>query len=126
VEPHRVASSEDHPLKVAIVGPCTAGKSTLVTALKTAGYDARHVAQEHSYVPDLWQRFTKADVLIYLDVTYPVAQTRRKIDWGPERLEEQAGRLAHARKHCDLYLLTDELSEDSVFSQAVSFLSTWG
>ena len=103
--------SDSRPLKVAVVGPCTAGKSTLVTALNAAGYDAHHVAQEHSYVADLWQRFTKPDVLIYLDVTYPVAQTRREIFWGPERLVEQAGRLAHACEHCDLYILTDELSK---------------
>jgi deoxyadenosine/deoxycytidine kinase len=117
--------SEDRPLKVAVVGPCTAGKSTLVTALNTAGYDAHHVAQEHSYVRDLWQRFTKPDVLIYLDVTYPVAQKRRNIEWGPERLEEEAGRLAHAREYCDLYLLTDEIPAERVYSQVISFLSAW-
>jgi hypothetical protein len=63
--------------------------------------------------------------MIYLDVTYPVAQTRREIFWGPERLVEQAGRLAHAREHCDLYILTDELSSEHIFSEAISFLSTW-
>ncbi len=109
-------------LKVAVVGPCTSGKSTLVKALKEAGYDIRHVAQEHSYVPDMWQRFTKPDLLIYLDVTYQTAQQRRKIDWGPERLVEQAGRLAHARQHCDLYILTDDLTPDEVLNKVLALL----
>ncbi len=117
--------SETPPLKVAIVGPCTAGKSTLVAALNAAGYDAHHVAQEHSYVPDLWKRFTKPDILIYLDVTYPAVRKRRAISWGPERLIEESVRLAHAREHCDLYLMTDELSAEQVFAQVISILTTW-
>ena len=117
--------NQPRPLKVAVVGPCTAGKSTLVTALNEAGYDAHHVAQEHSYIPDLWKQFTKPDVLVYLDVTYPAAQQRRAISWGPERLEEEAIRLAHAREHCDLYVPTDDLSREQVLSQVIALLSSW-
>lgn len=110
-------------LKVAVVGPCTSGKSELVNALKEAGHNARHVAQEHSYVPDMWQRITKPDVLIYLDVTYETARQRRKIYWGPERLVEQAGRLAHARQHCDLYIPTDDLTPDEILDRVLALLA---
>jgi hypothetical protein len=113
-------------LTVAVVGPCTAGKSTLVGALREAGYNARHVAQEHSYVSDMWQRFVDPDVLIYLDVSYETARQRRRISWGPEWLTVQRRRLAHARQHCDLYLATDNLTAESVRAQVLEFLSDRG
>ena len=113
-------------IRVAVVGPCVSGKSELVRALKSAGYEARHVAQEHSYVPAMWQRIARPDLLIYLDVDYPTAKARRpRIQWGPERLQEQAQRLAHARRHCDLYLDTSSLSLGDVKAEALSLLEGW-
>jgi nicotinamide riboside kinase len=110
---------------VGIVGPCVSGKSTLAHALNAAGYEARAISQEHSYVPHMWQRITGPDVLIYLDVDYAAAKARRpRIDWGPERLVQQADRLAHARAHCDLYLDTSTLDEAGVATKILSFLST--
>ena len=119
--------SEDGPrrLTVAVVGPCAAGKSTLVPVLRRAGYNARHVAQEHSYVKDMWQRFARPDVLIYLDVSYEVACQRRALHWRPEDLAEQVERLSHARQHCDLYLHTDDLDIEQVLAQVVAFLEEW-
>lgn len=117
-----IMSSQKRP-RLAIVGPCVAGKSELVNALRDAGYEARHVAQEHSYVPEMWQRMAHPDALIYLDVDYPTAKARRpRIDWGPARLEEQAERLAHARQHCDLYIDTSTLSRDEVRRRVFHFL----
>jgi deoxyadenosine/deoxycytidine kinase len=116
--------SSQRPLRVAIVGPCTSGKSTLVAALRAAGYEARMPAQEHSYVAAMWQIMTKPDVLIYLDVTIEHARQRRQISWGADRLVEQAERLAHARQHADLYILTDTLTSDQVAARALDFLST--
>lgn len=114
---------EEGPLRVAVVGPCVSGKSEVVTALRAAGYDARHVAQEHSYAPRMWQQISQPDVLIYLDVDYPAARSRRPyITWGPERLQEQAGRLAHARDHCDLYIDTSSLSVEEVCDRVFAFL----
>jgi hypothetical protein len=113
------------PLRVAIVGPCTAGKSTLSARLKAAGYEARHVAQEHSYVPDMWQRITKPDVLIYLDVTFESAKVRRKIWWGADVIDVETERLRHARQHCDLYISTDQFTADEVASQVLDFLTHW-
>ncbi|MEZ4510794.1 MAG: hypothetical protein R3C62_02875 [Chloroflexota bacterium] len=111
------------PLRIAVVGPCSAGKSTLVSALREAGYDVRHVAQEHSYVPAMWQRVSNPDVLIYLDLSYATARARRPyIDGGPQRLAEQHRRLAHARKHCHLYVNTNALTPRQVQEQVLHFL----
>jgi nicotinamide riboside kinase len=110
-------------LTVAVVGPCAAGKSTLVDALREAGFNARHVAQEHSYVPDMWQRIVHPDALIYLDVSYETARQRRFISGGPEWLVVQRRRLAHARQHCDLYIPTDRLTAEAVLAQVLDFLS---
>ncbi len=69
-------NQEDRPL-IAVVGPCASGKSMLVEHLQQRGYNAREVNQEHSYVPTMWQRFTKPDLLIYLDVSQETASERR-------------------------------------------------
>lgn len=116
-------TDKQRPLRVGVVGPCTAGKSTLIHVLRDAGYEARHIAQEHSYVPDMWKRLTNPDVLVYLDVKFESAQKRRKIWWGAERLDEQAERLAHARTHCDFYLLTDPLTPQEVAEKVLNFLT---
>jgi len=116
----------DTPLRIAVVGPCSAGKSTLMPALRDAGYDARHPAQEHSYAPTMWQRISNPDILIYLDLSYEDARARRPhIDGGPRRLEEQHRRLAHARKHCDYYLDTSGLSPKEVREAVFVFLDKY-
>ncbi len=110
-------------LLIAIVGPCASGKSTLAKALRQAGYQVRQPAQEHSYVPAMWQRLTQPDLLIYLDVDYSASLQRRPhIDYGPERLAEQHQRLAHARQHCDLYLDTSPLTPQEIFQEVDIFL----
>ena len=111
------------PLRVAVVGPCASGKSTLVAALKAAGYDARHPAQEHSFVKDMWQRLVDPDVLIYLDVSHEAYRQRRpKDDAGPEYLEMQRARLAHAREYANLVVDTSELAAEAVAAQVMSLL----
>ncbi len=42
-------------MRVVIVGPCASGKSVLVEGLTRLGYDAQACAQEHSYLPTMWQ-----------------------------------------------------------------------
>lgn len=112
------------PLRVAVVGPCASGKSTLVAALRAAGYEARHPAQEHSYVKDMWQRLVDPDVLIYLDVSHEVYRQRRPTDdAGPEYLEMQRARLAHARVHADLVVDTSRMTAEAVWIVVESFLS---
>lgn len=110
------------PLRVAVVGPCASGKSTLVAALKAAGYDARHPAQEHSYVKDMWKRLVDPDVLIYLDINYQALLSRRPNFGEPEYLEREKERLGHARAHADLVIDTSGMEPETVKLQALSFL----
>jgi len=100
-------------LTIVVTGVCTAGKSTLIESLKKHGLDARHVAQEHSCVPQLWKH-SNPDFLVVLDCSYEAAQKRRDISWTRERIDGQRKCLADAIANCDLYLNTDNLSEDEV------------
>ena len=109
-------------LVVGVVGPCASGKTTLIHGLSALGYNAKHIAQEHSYVSDMWQRISKPDILIYLDVSYPLTIVRRKMDWSIDEYYEQIRRLNHARQHADFYVQTDQLSIDDVFSSVFDFI----
>lgn len=112
------------PLRVAVVGPCASGKSTLIAALRAAGYDARHPAQEHSYVPDMWRRLVNPDVLIYLDLSHEAYRARRPHDdAGPEYLDMQRRRLAHARAHADLILDTSQMTSEEVWARVAAELA---
>ncbi len=114
-EPQAAVGGRRSAVVVAVVGPCASGKSTLVAALRAAGYDARHPAQEHSYVPDMWRRLVDPDVLIYLDLSYETYRARRPHDdAGPEYLDMQRARLAHAREHADLIIDTSEMGAEEV------------
>ncbi|MES0360539.1 MAG: hypothetical protein ABUK20_06455 [Anaerolineales bacterium] len=108
---------------IGLVGPCSAGKSTLIGRLKGFGYNCRHIAQEHSYVPDMWLRLVNPIVLIYLDVSYPVSMDRRPLNLTSKEFEEQKNRLSHAFQNADLYLHTDELTPDEVQALVMNFFS---
>jgi cytidylate kinase len=108
---------------IGVVGPDAAGKSTLIEGLTRLGYRTRHIAQEHSFVKDMWQRLTKPQILVFLDVSYPASRRRRKEDWTEADWLEQQRRLSHARANADLYLHTDELSIEEVLAQVVEFIS---
>jgi hypothetical protein len=110
------------PMRISIVGPCASGKTVLAERLQALGYDAHECAQEHSYVPTMWQRIAKPDVLIYLDASLPTIAERRSADWSEEYLAQQNLRLSHARQHCHLYIPTDGLSEEEVLQRALDFL----
>jgi deoxyadenosine/deoxycytidine kinase len=108
--------------KIGIVGPCGAGKSTLAAGLKNYGYDVRHIAQEHSYVPSMWRRITNPDVLIFLDVSYELTKSRRKLNWTEAEYAEQHHRLRNARQYADLYLDTNGMTPDQVLRRVLAFL----
>ena len=90
--------------------------------METRGFRVRHIAQEHSYVKDMWKRITNPDVLIFLDVTYPLSVLRQKLDWSEADWAEQQRRLSHAREHADLYINTDDLSIEQVLEIAIAFV----
>lgn len=99
-------------LVLGVVGPCGAGKSTLIQGLQALPLplDLHHIAQEHSYVPTMWQRLVHPDFLVFLDASFEVSTRRRRLDWTEADFQEQQRRLSHARLHADLYIMTDPLS----------------
>jgi guanylate kinase len=118
---------EDKPpgtsqLLIGVVGPCASGKSTLIAGLTRLGYRTRHIAQEHSYVKDMWQRLTNPDVLVFLDAPFSRTVQRRQLDWSEADWQEQQHRLRHARENADLYLETDTLSAEQVLERVVEWL----
>jgi deoxyadenosine/deoxycytidine kinase len=110
---------------IGVVGPCGAGKSSLVAGLHANGLSARQIAQEHSYVPDMWKRLTNPDILIYLDVSYENTILRRKLDWTYGEYVEQQRRLRHAHQNADLYLDTDPITVQEVLDTALSFIYSY-
>jgi hypothetical protein len=113
------------PLKIGVVGPCASGKSTLVKSLRSYGYDAKHIAQEHSYVKDMWLRLTNPEILIYLDVSYPLTLIRRQMSWSEKEYQIQLERLRHARQHADCVIHTDCLSIDEVLKNSLEFIDNY-
>lgn len=103
--------------KIAVVGPCASGKSTLVSRLLENGYDAHAIAQEHSAVRDLWKS-RKPDRLIALDVSLDVVRQRRSPDWLEAVYERQHQRLKNAYAAADIVIDTAENDADAVYSIA--------
>jgi len=116
-------TSNEKPI-VGIVGPCTAGKSTLNLGLLALGIQSRHIAQEHSYVPDMWRRLIHPDVLIFLDVSYEHSFTRKPLNWTLNEYLEQHRRLEHAKNHANYYLMTDPFSIIEVKLKVLDFLAS--
>jgi hypothetical protein len=84
------------------------------------GYRSKVIAQEHSYVPDMWLRLTQPDVLIFLQASYSTTKTRKKFDWSDKDYQEQLRRLRHAYTHADIIVDTDLLSPADVCTIVVS------
>lgn len=108
---------------IGLVGPCTSGKSTIRALLEDRGFSVRHIAQEHSFAPKMWRVIANPDVLIFLDVSYPVTLERRKWNWSRSDYDEQQRRLSHARAHADLYVNTDLLSPAEIAEKIAAFCS---
>jgi hypothetical protein len=111
---------------IGVVGPCASGKSTLVARLTQRGINARHIAQEHSYVPSMWEKITLPDILIYLNVSFLTTIQRSNLDWTILEFQEQIFRLRHAYDHADLLIDTDKLSPETIEKMVVSFLTREG
>ncbi len=71
----------------------------------------------------MWQIITKPDFLIYLEASFEVCTTRRKLNWTPADYAEQLRRLAHAKEHANLIIQTDELNPSEVLERALKFLA---
>jgi len=113
---------EINNITLGIVGPCASGKTSLTKGLNQYGINAKHIAQEHSYVKDMWKRLSNPDILIYLDVSYKLSIKRKRLNWTYNEYQVQIDRLAHARDHADLYIHTDDLSIDQVLGIVINYL----
>lgn len=113
-----------HP-KVGVVGPCGAGKTTLVKNMAAMGWEIRHIAQEHSFVQTMWKRITNPDILIFLDASYPITIQRRQFNLSLDEYHEQHRRLADARVNADLYILTDSFTPEDICVKVIEFLSNY-
>lgn len=111
-------------MRVVLVGICGSGKTTLAQGLRELGYEVKECGQEHSEVPYMWQVLSRPDVLIYLDANEDVTYRRGERHYVPGFVEEERRRLAHARAHCDLYLMTDDLSATEVLERVAAFLES--
>ena len=107
-----------------IVGPCAAGKTTLVDQLRSRGHQVKHIAQEHSYVKDMWAKIARPDILIYLDVSYEISCERNKSTWSQKNFKEQIERLSHARESAHLYIDTNDKSPGEVLEIVLSSLES--
>jgi len=111
-------------LILGIVGVCGSGKSTLAAQLNALGYNTRHIAQEHSFVPNMWQRISNPDLLIFLEVSYPETKQRKNFNWREKEYQQQIERIKHAYTHADLRIQTDDLSPKEILNRVLAFLDT--
>lgn len=108
---------------IGVVGYCGSGKSTLIEGLEKHGYTCRHIAQEHSYVPHMWQVISKPDILVYLHASFEISTTRRKLNWRIKDYEKQSSRLMHAREHAHIIVNTDDLTPYQVLQKVLDYLT---
>lgn len=108
-------------MRIAVVGVCASGKTTLVSGLRNAGFDAYNVAQEHSGIRKFWDKH-HPDLLVMIDATLPAIKKRRLVYWDEERLKVQHERLADAQAHADLYIQTDSLDAQQVLQKVIAFV----
>ena len=96
-------------MRVAIVGTCASGKSTIASALNERGFDAYIVGQEHSEIRHLWSR-RSPDALVFLEISLEAVRSRRSADWPEWLYMRQRSRLSSAREHADV--IVDTSTED--------------
>ncbi len=113
--------------QVKVTGTSAAGKSTLVRGLRAQGINARAAGQEHSQVPDMWQRLHPPRILIYLEATLEAQRARRPdVTWTAAWLRMEKRRLAHARAHADLQIDTSCCTISAVQQLVLQYLRTQG
>lgn len=118
-DPQAIADSR----KIAVVGPCASGKTTLVDALVARGYRAYAVGQEHSIIRDLWKR-RDPEVLIALDLDLDVVRQRRSPTWPAAVYAVQHERLQPAFEAADLLIDTGEHDLESAVGMALELLAS--
>lgn len=116
-------SADSQRLRIAFVGPCGAGKSTIAHRLRELGIDARMPAQEHSGVPSMWQKMLHPDYLVVLDAPNPVLRQRRPgINLHDDYLAEQRRRLGHAITHAHATFNTAAMTPDEIVTAILKMI----
>lgn len=110
---------------IGIVGVCASGKTTLNAGLTALGFNCRHIAQEHSYVPTMWRQMTNPDILIYLEVSYENTIARKSLNWTRNEYEQQLLRLRDAIENAHIRINTDDLTPEQLIDQAINELQTY-
>jgi GTPase SAR1 family protein len=109
--------------RIVVVGPCAAGKSTLVRALRLHGHDAYACAQEHSEIEKLWNH-QHPQVMIALSVDLESIRARRRDgQWSRRVYESEVRRLRDAFQHADLVIDTSVNSANEVVALALAYLT---
>ena len=111
-------------VKIGLTGPCGSGKTTLKNILNEYGYTAVHIAQEHSYVQDMWKKITDPDLLVYLKVSFEETKSRKGYKWTEAEYESQIHRLKHARQNADLVIDTDNHPPAEIASMILRFINS--
>ena len=75
-------------------------------------------------MPAMWKRIAKPDILIFLDASFPISTTRRKLTWQKQAHDEQYRRLRHARQHATVIIDTDQLTPEQVLRKALDCLQS--
>lgn len=114
---HEVSGS-----RIAVVGPCASGKSTLVEGLRRLGYDAYVSGQEHSEIATLWDHL-HPEFVIGLTIDLATLRSRRGSTWPKTLYETQLRRLEHAYSRADLVIDTARLDATGAVARAESFLA---
>lgn len=99
---------------VVVVGVCGSGKTELVRRLRHHGYQARVVAQEHSFVRTLWRHQGVPDHVIVLTARPETVAERGRTTVTATILTAQVARLTDAERVATLVVATDDLSPSEV------------
>jgi adenylate kinase family enzyme len=113
--------ARERRIRVAIVGPCASGKSTVAEQLRSWGFDAYPVGQEHSIVSDLWRR-RAPDAVVYLEVDYQTVRSRRGEHWPEAIYQQQQARLADARRHATVIVDTGRAGISQTMARVLAAL----
>ncbi|CAN5745008.1 hypothetical protein BH23CHL5_BH23CHL5_11400 [soil metagenome] len=118
--PERIVSTP----RVAVVGPCASGKSTLVANLRRNGVDAHSVAQEHSVIPDLWTH-QNPDLLVCLHADLETVKERRGPAWRERVYLDQLERLRNAFAAASVVIDSGIVGEADALNVAMNTVEKW-
>ncbi len=100
--------------RVAVIGPCASGKTSVAAGLRQQGLNSWSVGQEHSDVTDLWNS-KHPDFLVYLHICLTTLRLRRNNASWPEWIYLlQLERLSHGRSNANVIINTNVLDLEQV------------